>query len=83
MVGIHVVHRRMAEIALIAERRGGFDQISPYLQQELYHCLQVNARLVRRLDELKNKAYIAHMAGDYAWEQDICREIDELEAAII
>jgi len=50
---------------------------------ELHHCLQVNAKLVRRLDELKNLAYIAHISGDMEWEQEVCQRIDELEAGLV
>jgi len=50
---------------------------------ELYICLRVNAELVRRLDELKNLAFVAHCAGDHEWEQDICRQIDALEVTML
>lgn len=83
MIGIHIVHRRLAEIHFNAQRLGGYDRLPLQDQIDLGHCLQVNAKLVRRLDELKNLAYIAHMAGDYAWEQEVCQKIDELEVKLI
>jgi len=83
MIAIHPVHRRLAELQLIAERRGGYDQLTVREQMDLHHCLQVNAKLVRRLDELKNLAYIAQIGGDMEWVQEVCQKIDELEARMI
>ncbi|CRF28815.1 Uncharacterised protein [Mycobacterium tuberculosis] len=83
MIAIHPVHRRLAEIYLKAQKLGSYDRLSSKEQMDLYHCLRVNADLVRKLDELKNMAFIAHQAGDMEWEQDICQQIDELEANMI
>ena len=83
MIGIHPVHRRLAELQLIAERRGGYDQLTIREQMDLHHCLQVNANLVRRLDELKQMSFIAYQAGDLEWVQEVCQKIDELEAKMI
>ena len=83
MIGIHVVHRRLAEIYLKAQKLGSYDCLSDEDQMDMHHCLRINADLVRRLDELKNLAFIAHQAGDMEWEQDICRQIDQLEAKLI
>lgn len=83
MIAIHIIHHRLAELTEKAERLGGYDRLSLLEQKDLRHCLLANAKLVRRLDELKNLAYIAHMAGDYVWEQDICQKIDELEAKML
>lgn len=83
MIAIHPVHRRLAELTEKAERLGGYSQLTVREQMELHHCLQINAKLVRRLDELKNLAYIAHISGDMEWEQEVCQRIDELEAKLI
>lgn len=83
MIGIHPVHRRIAELTIIAEQKKGFDRLTPAELTELYICLRVNAELVRRLDELKNLAFVAHCAGDHEWEQDICRQIDALEVTML
>ena len=83
MIGIHPIHRRLAELQLIAERRGGYDHLTIREQMDLHHCLQINANLVRRLDELKQLAFVAHCAGDMEWEQEICRQIDEMEAKML
>lgn len=83
MIGIHPVHRRLAELTEKAERLGGYDRLSPMEQQDLRHCLLANAKLVRRLDELKNLAYIAHISGDMEWVQEVCQRINELEEKLI
>lgn len=83
MIVIHPVHRRLAELTEKAERLGGYSQLTAHEQMELHHCLQVNAKLVRRLDELKNLAYIAHISGDMEWEQEICAKLDEMEARMV
>lgn len=83
MIGIHVCHRRLAELQEKAERLGGYDQLTVREQMDLHHCLQVNAKLVRRLDELKQMSFIAFQAGDTEWQMEICRQIDELEAKLI
>jgi len=83
MIGIHPVHRRLAELTIIAEQKKGFDRLSAAELTELYMCLRLNAKLVRRLDELKNLAFVAHCAGDHEWEQDICRQIDALEVTML
>jgi hypothetical protein len=62
-----------------ARRLGGYARLSWAEQVEIIQCLEVNGNLVQKLDGLKNLAFIAHTAGDYEWEQDICRKIDELE----
>ena len=83
MIGIHVVHRRLAELTLKAMRLGGYHKLTIAEQKDLEHCLKVNASIVTKLDELKNLAFIAHCAGDTEWEQEICARIDRLEATII
>ena len=83
MLAIHVMHRRLTELTEKAERLGGYERLTPAEILEIFHCLHVNARIVRRLDELKNLAFIAHLAGDFEWEQDLCRQIDELEVKML
>lgn len=83
MIAIHPVHRRLAELQLIAERRGGYDRLTAAEQMDLHHCLRANATLVRRLDELKQLSFIAYQVGDMDWVAEVCRQIDELEAKMI
>ncbi|MCL6456980.1 MAG: hypothetical protein K6T85_03140 [Gorillibacterium sp.] len=79
MIGIHPVHRRLAEIAILANKTG-FEGLPDEVQVEFIHCLTANANLVRRLDELKQLSYQAHIVGDYDWEMDLCQKIEKLEA---
>ncbi len=83
MIAIHPVHRRLAELQLKAERLGGYFRLPPWEQNEIYHCLRINATLVQKLDGLKQLAFHAHEMGDMEWQQEICRKIDELEATMI
>jgi hypothetical protein len=83
MIGIHPVHRRLAELQIKAERLGGYHYLSLSEQLDLHHCLQVNAKLVRELDELKQLSFIAYLADDTEWQHEICRRIDELEAKML
>lgn len=83
MIAIHPVHRRLAELTLKAMWLGGYHKLTIAEQKDFEHCLRVNASIVTKLDELKNLAFIAHCAGDTEWEQEICAELDELEARLI
>ena len=79
MIGIHPVHRRLAELELV-QRKRRWTQTEIL---EVQHCLRVNANLVRRLDELKQLAFHAYEMGDMDWHNDLCRQIDEVEATMI
>jgi hypothetical protein len=83
MIGIHVCHRRLAELQIKANRLGGYHYLSLSEQQEMHHCLLVNAKLVRELDELKQLSFIAYLANDTEWQYEICRRIEELEAKML
>lgn len=72
---INPVHRRLAELHYISRKRNLTDNEITELQQ----CLHANANLVRRLDELKQLAYIAYVANDIIWFQDIGKRIEKLE----
>lgn len=79
MIGIHPVHRRLAELHLIATHR-------PWTRSEVievHQCLRINADIVQRLDGLKQLAFQAHLVGDYEWKQEICAKIDAIEATMI
>lgn len=81
VVGIHPVHRRMAEL-FEKVSVGGYAGLSVKDQQDLHHCMVVNSKLVRKLDELKNLAFVAHCSGDLEWEQDIQRQIETIEVTL-
>ncbi|MFC3768332.1 hypothetical protein [Paenibacillus sp. GCM10012303] len=82
MIGIHPIHRRLAQIQFKAEVVG-YDQLTQEDQVELRHCLIVNGQLVRRLDELKQLSFIAYTVDDRDWQHEICKQIEELEAKMI
>lgn len=83
MIVIHPVHRRLAEIQDKVQKLGGYRYLSAGEQLEIHHCLRENLTLVRKIDELKNLAFVAHCAGDMEWEQEICAELDDMEARLI
>lgn len=84
MIGIHPVHRRLAELALKAKAGGrGYEHLSRFEREELTHCLAVNLELVRKLDSLKSLALIAYEQGDMTWHNEICERLDELEAGML
>lgn len=83
MIGIHPIHRRLAEIDEKATQLGGYHALPSNDQIDLRHCLIVNAKLVRQLDELKQLTFIAHLADDMDWVQDICARIDKLELTLL
>jgi len=61
--------------------------------QLIMPLLRQNMLLVQKLDELKQLAFVAHelkqlafvahCSGDFEWEQEICRKIDELEVNML
>ncbi|WP_192043368.1 DUF7667 family protein [Paenibacillus lycopersici] len=82
MIGIHPVHRRLAELLEKSTRLGGLIYLSGAEQAEISHCLHINAKLVRELDQLKQLAWIACEAGDVEWQYELCERIDKLEATL-
>lgn len=83
MIGIHIVHRRLAEIHEKSVKLGGYHRLTDLEQRDLEHCMIVNAKLVQRMDELKDLSFVAHQAGDVKWQHEICAKIDELEAKML
>lgn len=83
MIGIHPVHRRLAELLEKSVRLCGLKYLSDAEQAEISHCLHVNAKLVRELDQLKQLSFIAYEAGDVEWQHELCERIDKLEASLI
>ncbi len=78
MFGIHSVHRRLAELTEKAERLGGYNKLSTNEQKEINHCLLVNAKITREVDELLQLSFIAYQANDTEWQMEICGRLDEL-----
>lgn len=83
MIGIAKCHREMAKVIYMSMDKAGNLIIGPVELKILNRLLRENLELVQRLDGLNNLAFIAHVSNDLAWEQEICRQIDELEAKMI
>ncbi|BFH12296.1 hypothetical protein J6TS7_64880 [Paenibacillus dendritiformis] len=75
-IGIHPVHRRMAELHLLQQRRPwtGAEMI------EMIQCMQANYDLIQRLDGLKQLSLHAYEMGDTDWQHDICSQIEKLQS---
>lgn len=79
MLAIHVVHRRLAEIYVKAQKVG-YHKLSSIDLMDLAHCLRLNADLIMKHDSLKELSFLAYEMNDTDWLHDISRQIDELEA---
>ena len=82
-VGIHPVHRKLAEIAHMCTDKQGNMVMGLAELRLMMPLLRQNMLLVQKLDELKQLAYAAQIGGDMVWVQEICRKIDQLEASMI
>jgi len=51
--------------------------------QMLKPLLKENLALIQRLDELNNLSLIAYELNDMDWLQEICQQIEELEAKMV
>lgn len=83
MIAIHECHRKLAKIALMCTNENGAMIMGVAELNLLMPLLRENLELIQQLDSLKELAFYAHVIKDYGWEQDICRQIDELEAKCI
>lgn len=77
-IGIHPIHRRMAELHLAQKRR----QWTDLEMLEMIHCMQANADLVQRLDGLKQLSLHAYEMDDIDWQHDICSRIEKLQSSL-
>lgn len=78
MIGIHPVHRRLAELHLVQQRR-------PWTDAELLemiHCMRINANLIQRIDGLKQLSQHAYEMNDTDWQHEICGRIEKLQASM-
>lgn len=75
---LHVVHKRLAELDHKAQQVG-FENLSTQEKADLRHCLKINTKLVRRIEELNSLSFIAYQNNDTEWVMEISRKIDELE----
>lgn len=83
MIGIHNVHRRLAELAMKADKLDGWSKLPVFEQQEIIHCLTINAKLVYELDALKELSFFAYQMGDTDWQHELCKRIEDIEVKMI
>ncbi|WP_211746390.1 hypothetical protein [Paenibacillus sp. Marseille-Q4541] len=82
-VAIHDIHRMLAAIYFRSLTPEGKLKVHWLDQISIVAILQKNAELVHQLDSLKSLAFHAHEIGDMDWQQEICKQIEELEAQCI
>ncbi|AGN89351.1 hypothetical protein IBBPl23_34 [Paenibacillus phage phiIBB_P123] len=81
-VCIHPVHRRLAELCMKHSNLFAlFENHSKSEFGELWQCLKQNADLVYKLDELKQLTFVAHLANDEEWKEELDEKIKQLEAS--
>lgn len=73
---IHPVHRRLAELQMINDKRS----LTNDEASDMIYCMKVNAKLVQDIDGLKELSYVAQSVGQMDWVQDITLKLDEMEA---
>lgn len=67
VVGIHPIHRKIAEIWEMNMDVKGTVTVDAVLMQQLIPLLRYNYLLVRRFDELRQLAFMAHETKDQDW----------------
>jgi len=82
VVGIHPLHRKLAHVWEMNTDSKGNTVVDAVLMQQIIPLLRQNYELVRQLDELKQLSFIAYEMGDMDWQQDICKQIEELESVM-
>ncbi|MCE7699817.1 MAG: hypothetical protein K8E24_013710 [Methanobacterium paludis] len=72
----HIVERRMVD--LVGKMINGTPlSFAEFMElKETHKCLSA---ALQKYDDLENLSLIAHMAGDYDWEMDLCAELEMLE----
>lgn len=83
MIGIHKLHRQIALITAMNINKSGILEMGLPELRLLMPLLLKNYKLVAELDALKELAFHAHEMGDMEWQQDICKQIEELEAQLV
>ena len=69
-------HERLAELWIINKQR----PLTPEEMTEIQHCLAANVKYCWEHAYLANLSLIASMTEDWAWQHEICAEIDRLDA---
>ena len=83
MIGIHNIHRKLAEITAMSIDENGCTRLGVAELSLIIPLLRQNLQMVQQLDGYKQLAYHAYEMGDMAWQHEICAKIDELEASLI
>lgn len=79
VIGIHPIHRQLAEIVEYNIDSKGFVQIDEVFMKQVSPLLRQNYDLVREHDELKHLAFLVHTTGDRRWQLEVQRRIDALQ----
>ncbi len=77
---IHPAHRRLAEIYARAEQVG-YDNLTELEQQDLIHCMQLNAKYVREVSLLEHLSEIVYRSGDVDYQHEICGRLEAIKYA--
>lgn len=79
VVGIHPLHRKLAQIWEMNTDVKGNTLIGAAEMQQIIPLLKQNYELIRRLDELKQLSFVAYEMGDHDWLMSISAKIEVLE----
>lgn len=80
VIGIHPLHRKLAEVTLMALDSNGDLVIGRPELKLIMPLLRQNLELIQQLDEYKQLAFLAYEMGDMEWMMDLTAKIDELES---
>jgi len=82
VIGIHPVHRKLAQIFEMSTGINGNTVIGAAEWRQIMPLLKQNYELVRQLDELKQLSFVAYELGDHEWLMEISAKIESLEEAM-
>lgn len=82
VIGIHPLHRKLAEITQMSMDREGNITIGRPELKLILPLLRQNYELVSQLDQLKQLSFIAYEVGDHDWLMDLSAKIEKLEEAL-
>ncbi|SDD28689.1 hypothetical protein SAMN02799630_02833 [Paenibacillus sp. UNCCL117] len=83
MIGIHPVHRKLAEFAQMNLQKDGSIVLDVHDRVVLLRLLKQNLELVQELDGLKQLAHQLHLIGEMEWHQEVRSRIEEIETKMI
>lgn len=82
IIGIHPIHRKLAELTYLNMDIKGNLVIGPAELRGILQLLRQNLEFIQTLDGLKALSFHAYELGDMDWQQDICKQIEELESVM-